>query len=116
MLLTAFASLGLPGLIGFWSEFLVFKGTVRLMPIMAFIGVTGMIFTAGYILWKVIEHLFFGSFDQERWGDLPDLLWWERLTIWPLVILMVAFGFYPTPLLNTFNYALVTILERISVQ
>ncbi len=112
MLVTAFASLGLPGLIGFWSELFVFKGTIRFMPYMAFIGVLGMIFTAGYTLWKVIQSLFFGTYDRERWEDLNDLKWWERLTIWPLVIVMVAFGFYPTPLLNTFNTAITAMLNR----
>ena len=113
MLLTAFASLGLPGLIGFWSEFFVFKGTIRFMPYMAFIGVLGMIFTAGYTLWKVIQSLFFGTYDRERWEGLNDLKWWERLTLWPLAIVMIAFGFYPTPLLNTFNTAVSAMLNRI---
>jgi NADH-quinone oxidoreductase subunit M len=112
MLLTAFASLGLPGLIGFWSELFVFKGTIRFMPIMAFIGVLGMIFTAGYTLWKVIQSLFFGTFDHERWEGLNDLKWWERLTLWPLAFVMVVFGFYPTPLLNTFNVAVTAMLHR----
>lgn len=113
MLITAFASLGLPGLIGFWSELFVFRGTIRFMPVMAFIGVFGMIFTAGYTLWKVIQYLFFGTFDHERWENLEDLKWWERVTLWPLAILMFVFGFYPTPLLNTFNLAITALLNNI---
>lgn len=113
MLLTAFASLGLPGLIGFWSELFVFKGTIRFMPIMAAIGVLGMIFTAGYTLWKVIQSLFFGTFDHERWENLSDLKWWEKVTLWPLVVVMVVFGLYPAPLLHTFNGAVMTLLNNI---
>jgi NADH-quinone oxidoreductase subunit M len=113
MLLIAFASLGLPGLIGFWSEFFVFKGTIRFMPIMAFIGILGMIFTAGYVLWKVIQSLFFGTLDQDRWQNLGDLKWWERLTLWPFAIIIVVFGFYPSPLLTTFNTAITAMLNRI---
>ena len=113
MLLTAFSSLGLPGLIGFWSELFVFRGTIRFMPVMAFIGVLGMIFTAGYTLWKIIQYLFFGTFDHERWENLKDLKWWEKVTIWPLAIVMVVFGLYPTPLLNTFNVAITTMLNNI---
>ncbi|MCU0521987.1 MAG: NADH-quinone oxidoreductase subunit M, partial [Anaerolineae bacterium] len=57
-LVTAFASLGLPGLVGFWSELFVFRGAMKLMPVAAFIGVIGMVFTAGYTLWKVVQYLF----------------------------------------------------------
>jgi NADH-quinone oxidoreductase subunit M len=113
MLLTAFASLGLPGLIGFWSELFVFRGTIRFMPVMAFIGVLGMIFTAGYTLWKVIQSLFFGTYDHERWEGLNDLKWWEKLTLWPFTIAIIVFGLYPSPLLNTFNTAITTMLNNI---
>jgi NADH-quinone oxidoreductase subunit M len=110
-LVTAFASLGLPGLIGFWSELFVFRGAVRLLPAAAFIGVIGMVFTAGYTLWKIVQHLFLGSFDRERWSGLTDLVWWEKVSLWPLVLLMIALGVYPAPLVNTFNAA-VTLMVR----
>jgi len=112
-LVTAFASLGLPGLIGFWSELLVFRGAVKLVPVAAFIGVLGMIFTAGYVLWKLIEYLFLGSLDRDRWENLPDMVWWEKLTLWPLIFLMVGLGFYPAPIINTFNGAVITLLEML---
>ncbi|MBN1246663.1 MAG: NADH-quinone oxidoreductase subunit M, partial [Anaerolineae bacterium] len=111
MLVMAFASLGLPGLIGFWSEFFVFKGTIRLIPVAAFIGVAGMVFTAAYVLWKIVQYLFLGTLDQQRWASLSDLRWWERFTLWPLVLLTVAFGVYPAPLINTFNAAVTALLR-----
>lgn len=110
-LVTAFASLGLPGLIGFWSELFVFRGAIRLIPVAAFIGVIGMVFTAGYTLWKIVQYLFLGSLDRERWGGLTDMTWWEKATTWPLVILMVALGVYPAPLINTFNAAVNAMLR-----
>ncbi len=104
-LVTAFALLGLPGLIGFWSELFVFRGAVRLLPAAAVIGVIGMVFTAGYTLWKLVHCLFLGSLDRDRWAGLGDLLWWEKVSVWPLVILMIVLGIYPAPLVNTFNAA-----------
>jgi len=112
-LVTAFASLGLPGLIGFWSEFLVFRGAVKLVPIAAFIGVLGMLFTAGYVLWKLVEYLFWGSLDRDRWGNLTDMVWWEKITLWPLVLIMVGLGLYPAPIINTFNGAVATLLQML---
>ncbi|MGC9523281.1 MAG: complex I subunit 4 family protein [Anaerolineae bacterium] len=111
MLVTAFASLGLPGLISFWSELFVFRGAIQLIPVAAFIGVVGMVFTAGYVLWKIVQYLFFGTLDSERWHGLSDLVWWEKVTLWPLVIVMVVLGVYPAPLVNTFNAAVTTLLR-----
>jgi NADH-quinone oxidoreductase subunit M len=57
-MVTSFASLGLPGLAGFWSEFFVFRGAVRFVPAAAFVGVSGVVFTAAYVLWKIVRHVF----------------------------------------------------------
>jgi len=104
------AGLGMPGLGDFWSKFFVFRGTVRFIPTYAFIGVLGLIFTAAYTLWKVVQHLFWGRLDKERWGDLQDMTWWEKMTMWPLVLVLVAFGFYPAPILELLNAAVTTLL------
>jgi NADH-quinone oxidoreductase subunit M len=115
VMVTGFASLGLPGLAGFWSEFFVFRGTYAIIPIFAIIGVLGIVFTAAYILWKVVQHVFLGEFDQEKWdkathnAKITDLETFEKVTMWPLVILMVLIGLYPsviTRLLNAVSTAL----------
>jgi NADH:ubiquinone oxidoreductase subunit 4 (chain M) len=113
MMVTGFASLGLPGLAGFWSEFFVFRGTVNFIPLAAFIGVLGVVFTAAYILWKIVQHVFLGELNKERWGKLTDMEWWEKVTMWPLVLIMVFLGFYPAPLLDSFNAAITTILQNL---
>ncbi len=113
MMVTGFASLGLPGLAGFWSEFFVFRGTVNFIPVAAFIGVLGVVFTAAYILWKIVQYVFLGTLDKERWGHLPDMTWWEKVTMWPLVLTMVFLGLYPAPLLDTFNAATTTLLNAL---
>jgi NADH-quinone oxidoreductase subunit M len=116
MMVTGFASLGLPGLAGFWSEFFVFRGTFGIIPIFAIIGVLGIVFTAAYILWKVIQHVFLGEFDQAKWdaathnAEITDMMAFEKVTMWPLVILMVLIGLYPsliTRLLNAVSTAIV---------
>jgi NADH-quinone oxidoreductase subunit M len=112
MLAAGFAALGLPGLIGFWGEFFAFKGTMGtpLAPV-AFIGALGVLFTAACVLWKIVQHLFLGKLDEEKWGQLTDMESWEKATVWPLILIVVIFGFYPTPLLDMFNEALKTLLS-----
>jgi len=112
-LVTAFASLGLPGLCGFWSEFFVFRGTLRIIPLFAVIGAAAIVFTAGYILWKIVQYVFLGAFDEARWGKLTDMTWWEKATMWPLIAVMVGFGIYPAPILELFNSATTALLGKL---
>ena len=110
-LVAGFAALGVPGLIGFWGQLFVFKSAMGLIAVFAFIGVAGVIISAGYTLWKMVQHIFLGEFDSARWGQLEDLTAWEKATVWPLVIVIVVFGFYPTQLLDMFNTALTALLK-----
>ena len=105
MLVTAFASLGLPGLAGFISEFLVFRGAFATMKTMAIIGVIAIVLTAAYILWKIIQNVFLGEFDEERWGSLTDMAPFEVATMAPLVILMIIIGLFPSTVLRMINHA-----------
>ena len=109
MMITGLASLGLPGLAGFWAEFFVFRGTLAIMPVFAVIGAIGIVVTAAYILWRIIQAVFLGSFDQNKWDErthhatLTDLFTFEKVTMWPLVFFMVVIGVYPPLIINTIN-------------
>ncbi len=115
MLAAGFAALGLPGLMGFWGEYLVLRGAVHFPALIVYacVGTLGVLFTAGCILWKVVQHLFLGVLDREKWGQLADMSDWEKVTLWPLVLVMVLVGFYPTPVLGTFNAALTLLLGKL---
>ncbi|MBI4674962.1 MAG: NADH-quinone oxidoreductase subunit M [Chloroflexi bacterium] len=110
LLLTSFASLGLPGLAGFVGEFLVLRGAYTTLTTLAFIGVLGVVFTAAYFLWKVIQKVLLGTAD-EKWAKLPDLKGFEILTLAPLAVLMFVIGIYPTWIIDTINFATVEILR-----
>src|SRR5258706_195010 len=51
--LAFFAALGLPGLSSFISEVLVFLGAFRAFPVYTIAAVTGVVITAGYMLWTL---------------------------------------------------------------
>ncbi len=113
-MVAGFAALGLPGLAGFWAEFFVFRGAFDIVRVWAAIGVIGIVVTAAYILWRIVMNVFLGEFDEARWGDkIWDLTGFEKVTLWPLVALMVLIGIYPTPLVNFFNRAAVEILNQV---
>jgi len=123
--LTAFTSLGLPGLAGFWSEFFVFRGAFAIdgVQIWVVVGIIGVVLTAAYILWKIIQYTFLGQYDPhkiEHWTDVEnggdlhepkDVALFEKITLWPLAAFMVLFGVYPAPLINFFNTASVALMS-----
>lgn len=122
MMVTAFASLGLPGLAGFISEFLVFRGAFATMPVMAIIGVIAIVLTAAYILWKIIQYVFLGEFSEEKWNKIFDAQHWsfgediasfELVTMIPLLVGMIFIGVYPSPLLRLINEASRAILSMV---
>ncbi len=102
--LAMLASLGLPGLMGFVAEFLVFVGSFGIFPYLTAVAVTGVIFTAAMFLWT-IQRIFLGPVN-ERWAGLPDLDTREKLSLVPLAALMVVFGLYPRPLVEVINTAM----------
>ena len=119
-----FASLGLPGLAGFWAEFFVFRGAFAIVPVLALIGVIGIVITAAYILYRIIQSIFLGQYDPKRWdhwttitgehADGPtDMARFEKITLWPLVFLMILLGIFPTLVLTFFNHYSVDILSAL---
>ena len=122
MMVAAFASLGLPGLSGFWGEFFTFRGAFALATGWAAFAAIGIVLAAVYILWRIIQPVFLGVYDASKIGhwtkvdgshaDGPtDMVGFEKLTLWPLVIFIFVLGVYPTPLLNYLNGAAVQILN-----
>ena len=109
---TTFASLGLPGLAGFVSEFLVFRGAFALIRPFAIVSSLGIVISAAYLLWKVIQHVLLGPLN-ERWARLTDMNRREVITLAPLIFFMVIFGLYPAPILDLINQAVVTIIGRL---
>jgi NADH-quinone oxidoreductase subunit M len=119
MLMTGLASLGLPGLAGFISEFLVFRGAFDVIPAYAIIGIIAIVLTAAYILWKIIQYVFLGEFSEEKWSTIFDPEHWhfsldmdrfEVITMAPLLFFMLLVGVYPAPILNVINAASTAIL------
>jgi NADH-quinone oxidoreductase subunit M len=105
------ASLGLPALCGFISEFLVFVGAFPSYRILTIISALAVVITAAYYLWA-FQRMFLGKLNDKYVG-LSDLTWRERITLYPLAAMIVILGIYPTPALNLINKTLMSILEVI---
>ncbi|PHA00295.1 NADH-quinone oxidoreductase subunit M [Bacillus pseudomycoides] len=83
LLAGSMASLGLPGMSGFVSEFLAFLGLFQAHPILAAVGAIGIILTAVYVLRAVMQV----TFGQRKCEAKSDMRGWEYI---PAVILLVC--------------------------
>jgi NADH-quinone oxidoreductase subunit M len=103
-----FSSLGLPGLNGFVSEFLIFRGVFPLSWLSATVSVLGLLITAAVIL-TVIQRVFTGPL-PERWVGFPDLTTIERVAIVPALVLMAVLGLAPQLVVGTINATVMHLL------
>ena len=101
---SAMASLGLPGLAGFWGEFpaiLAAYNPAAILPTATWRGymvvaALGTVLAAGYLLWMV-QKTAFGT-PSEEFADDPhvhDVSRLEWMSWSPILGLIVLFGFYP---------------------
>ena len=100
---TAMAALGLPGLNGFISEFLVVRGAWGIFPLATALSMIGLFFTGVYIL-KAIAGVLHGP-RNDRWISIPEINTREIWVIAPLMVLMLWIGVWPASILNLINQA-----------
>jgi len=109
LIFTSMASLGLPGLNGFVSEFLVVRGAFPLLPIYTAISMLGLLFTGAYIL-KGIKKVLHGPMN-EHWAHgehkLTEINVREIMVMVPLMALILWIGIYPAWILDVINKAVV---------
>jgi len=99
---TAMASLGLPGLNGFVSEFLVVRGSWPILTLFTAISMIGLLITGAYIL-KAVMKVLHGPLN-EKWVDHPlEINRREILAIAPLMALMLWIGVWPGWILRVIN-------------
>lgn len=112
VVITFFASLGLPGFSGFIAEIFVFLGAFKSFSVnqllprwMAIVATFGLLLSAAYYLWT-IQRMYFGKFmvKESKWNSkLVDLTVREYILFVPLILLMLLFGIFPQLLLDFTN-------------
>jgi NADH-quinone oxidoreductase subunit M len=109
LIFTSMASLGLPGLNGFISEFLVVRGSYPILTAYTAISMLGLLFTGAYIL-KGIKKVLHGPMN-EHWAHgehrLTEINTREVLVMVPLMALILWIGIYPAWILDVINKAVV---------
>lgn len=117
---TAMASLGLPGLAGFWGEFMALLASFNPLDGLSLVvfrtamvvGAVGTVLTAGYMLW-MLQKVNLGEPSEEWTGkDLHDADKFELAAWVPLVLGIVAIGVYPKIVFGATNDAVTELVRR----
>ncbi len=107
----ALAALGLPGTTGFLGEFLVLTGTFQKSYIAALLATFGVILGAAYMLW-LTKRVIFGTVNNSEIKNLSDVNKSEIIMLTTLAFFVIFFGFYPIPLMDTFNVSVNSLIDN----
>jgi NADH-quinone oxidoreductase subunit M len=116
-LISGLATLSLPGLAPFISEFLVLIGTFTRYPMFGVLAASALVLSAIYILW-MYQRVMTGPVRPElAEGDnkLHDLRPREIAVVAPLIALLLVLGVYPKPALDVINPAVTHTLTTLDV-
>ncbi len=112
-LLTVLASVGLPLMNGFIGEFLVLSGAFQAKPIYGILAATGVIWSAGYLLW-MYQRVFYGQVKHEVNKTLPDLNLREKTALVPIAVAALVMGVAPLLWLGAIDPAVQAALAPIT--
>jgi NADH-quinone oxidoreductase subunit M len=116
---TAMASLGLPGLAGFWGEFMSLVASYNPLPGLSLgvfrsamvIGAIGTVLTAGYMLWMLQKVNLGEPGDEWEGKELHDVDRFELAAWVPLIVLIVVIGFFPKIIFNSTTDVVTSLVE-----
>jgi NADH-quinone oxidoreductase subunit M len=112
-LVMTMSSIGLPALNGFIGEILILQGIFVVNKIWAAFAATGIVLGAAYMLW-LYQRTMFGTIDNPKNENLPDLNLREWATFIPLLILAVWIGLYPKPFIDRLDSSVVRVMTRVN--
>lgn len=109
-----FAGLGLPGLCGFIGEAFVVLSMWNFSPLLAIIAASGVILTAGYILWT-IQRVYLGpEYKGPHAEEITPINSREVTVAASLAVLAVVFGVFPYTILGLMEQSVVLLTESLS--
>ncbi|AWK75020.1 NADH-quinone oxidoreductase subunit M [Rhodococcus oxybenzonivorans] len=113
-LVAGLATLSLPGLAPFVSEFLVLVGTYPRYQVAAVFAAGALVLSAVYVLW-LYQRMMTGPITEDN-EKVRDLVPRELAVVAPLIALLIILGVYPKPALDVITPAVGQILTTIDRQ
>jgi NADH-quinone oxidoreductase subunit M len=104
------ANVGLPGTSGFVGEFLTMLGAFLHNSWIAIFAATGVILSAAYALF-LYRRIIFGALVKPSLQTIQDLTAREIAILAPLVVITIALGVYPKPVLDVTTPAVAKLVK-----
>lgn len=112
-LIAGLATLSLPGLAPFVSEFLVLVGTFSRYQVAAIVATGALVLAAIYVLW-VYQRMMTGPVTEGN-ERIRDLLPRELAVVAPLVAALIVLGVYPKPVTDFIDPAVTQTLTTVGI-
>ncbi len=120
---TAMASLGLPGLAGFWGEFPAILSTYQpgaglseeLFRVYMVVAAVGTVFAAGYLLWLYQRTAFGTPTDEFTDDDIADVSVPEWIAWTPMLVLILVIGVYPNLVFRVTDGQLTSVAQMVAL-
>jgi NADH-quinone oxidoreductase subunit M len=112
-LIITLSSVGLPLMNGFIGEFLILSGAFQAQAIYGVLAASGVIWSACYMLW-MYQKVFYGNVTVPVNNTLPDLNGRERATLWPMALLALVMGVWPSAWMNAIDAAATPVVSMFS--
>jgi NADH-quinone oxidoreductase subunit M len=106
------ASIGLPGLSGFVSEYLILLGSFATNTWWGVVGAFGVVGAAIYWLW-VYQRVFHGKADAKNLA-VEDVTNKERWVLVPVVVLILLLGVFPRPAIDKITPSIANLITHVS--
>jgi NADH-quinone oxidoreductase subunit M len=118
----AMASLGLPGLAGFWGEFPAILSAfspaeplhVSTFRVFMVIAAIGTVMAAGYLLWMLQKVAFGVPKPEFEHAHIHDVTVFEWVAWTPILLMIVALGVYPNLLFHVTDGAVTHMTNSIA--
>jgi NAD(P)H-quinone oxidoreductase subunit 4 len=93
MVAGAMASAGIPGMVGFIAEFIVYRSSFPVFPVQTLLCMVGTGLTAVYLL-ILINRSFFGRLPDSL-ANLPPVRWFDRFPSMIVTVFIIVLGLQP---------------------
>lgn len=118
-MIAGFASLGLPGFSAFVAEMTIFVGAFQnsdlFTRVTTIIVVSSIVITAVYIL-RAAGIMLFGPIKNESFLKLKDATWYDKVTVFILILAIAAVGMFPEWLSSMISDSVGVLVDRFVVR
>ena len=115
LMIFVLGGVGLPGTSGFIGEFLVLVGTFKINFLVGILASIGVILAAAYMLW-LYKRVVFGKLEKNDLKKIKDVNNSEFFVLITLSLLIIFFGFYPEPLLETLRVSVDNLINNYNLE